>query len=528
MRKPKDLGLQSGPNQVSRRHFMAGTAATAAGILLADGLPMAEARAQTPIQGGTLRQGLGGASTTDSFDPVAWANDVELNLGFQCMNTLVEINSKLEATPELAESWEAKPGAVEWTFNIRKGVQFHNGKELDADDVIYSLQRHMGPNSKSGAKGQLSGIKEIKKTDPHQIAILLESGNAELPYNLADFRLMITPKDFADWAHPIGTGGYTVESFQPGVKAMTKRNPNYWKAGRAHFDSVETLIINDVTARTSALISNQVDVINTVDRKTVDLLKRSPTIEIKQSSGGQHYAMPMDCKSAVLKDNNVRLALKHAIDREAILKTVLRGYGRIGNDHPIPTSNPFFNTELAQRSYDPDKAKFYLGKAGMSDLKIDLYASEAAFPEAIDTAVLYQASAAKAGIAINVKRAPGDGYWDDVWMKVPFCMCFWLGRPTADGTFSLQYKSDAAYNDDHWERPDFDKLLLAARAELDFNKRKAMYWEMQAMVNEDAGEVIPVFADFIDAVNKKVQGFEPSPVLGLSGQRLPERAWFAS
>ena len=127
-------------------------------------------------------------------------------------------------------------------------------------------------------------------------------------------------------------------------------------------------------------------------------------------------------------------------------------------------------------------------------------------PEAIDTAALYQAYAAKAGIAINIKRALGDGYWDDVWMKVPFCMCFWLGRPTADSTFSLQYKSDAAYNDDHWERPDFDKLLLAARAELDFNKRKAMYWEMQTMVNEDAGEVIPVFADFIDG-QQEGEGF---------------------
>jgi peptide/nickel transport system substrate-binding protein len=515
-------------DRISRRRFIASSAALGAGAALATSLPSSSGLAETPKQGGTLRQGLGGASTSDSFDPATWSNDVALNLGFQTMNALVEIDSKLQATPELAESWEAKPGAAEWIFNIRKGVHFHNGKELDADDVIYSLHRHMGPNSKSGAKGQLSGIKEIKKSSPHQITVLLDSGNADLPYNLSDFHLTIVPQGFEDWAHPIGTGGYVVERFEPGVRAITKRNPNYWKPGRAHFDSVETIVINDVTARTNALLSNEIDVMNSVDRKTVDLMKRSSTVEIKRSSGGQHYALPMDCESAILRDNNVRLALKYGIDRQQMLKTILRGYGHLGNDHPIPVANPFHNQELTQRTYDPDKAKYHLKKAGSSDLNIDLYASEAAFPEAIDTAALYQATGKRAGININIKRAPADGYWDNVWMKVPFSMCFWLGRPTADGTFSVQYKSDAAWNDSRWRRPAFDKLLLDARAELDFGKRKAMYWEMQRMVHEDGGEVIPVFADFIDAVNKKVQGFEPSPVLGLSGQRLAERAWFAS
>ena len=513
---------------MNRRRFMARSAALGVGTALAGSLLSAAGGAATPKAGGTLRQGLGGASTSDSFDPATWSNDVALNLGFQVMNALVEIDSDLQATPELAESWEAKPGAKEWMFNIRKGVHFHNGKELDAEDVVYSIQRHMGPNSKSGAKGQLSGIKEITKSDSHQVSFSLESGNADLPYNLSDFHLLIVPKDFSDWAHPVGTGGYMLEHYEPGVRVVTKRNPNYWKLGRAHFDSIETLDINDATARTNALLSNEIDVMNNVDRKTVDLLKRSSAIDIKRSSGGQHYAFPMDCDSALLKDVNVRLALKYAIDREHVLKTILRGYGHVGNDHPIPVANPFHNNELAQRAYDPDKAKYYLKKAGQSNLRIQLSASEAAFPEAIDTAVLYQAMAAPAGITIDVKREPVDGYWDNVWMKVPFCMCFWLGRPTADSTFSVQYKSDAAWNDAHWRRPDFDKLLLEARAELDVAKRKAMYWEMQRIVSEDGGELIPVFADFIDAVNKKVQGFEPSPVLGLSGQRLAERAWFAS
>jgi peptide/nickel transport system substrate-binding protein len=257
----------------------------------------------------------------------------------------------------------------------------------------------------------------------------------------------------------------------------------------------------------------------------VDLLKRSPTVQIVRSSGGQHFTFLMLCDRPPLDDNNLRLAIKHSIDREAVLNTILRGYGKIGNDHPIPEHDPFFNKELPIRHYDPEKAKFYLKQAGMESFTIDLHTSEAAFTEAPDTAQLFQQQAAAAGIELVIRRDAADGYWDNVWMKLPFSMSYWGGRPTADMMLSTAYKSDAGWNDTFWKRPDFDKLLAEARGLLDPEKRRPLYWEMQRMIHEDGGNLIPMFADFVDALSAGVRGFTPSPVWELSGLRAAERCW---
>jgi peptide/nickel transport system substrate-binding protein len=217
--------------------------------------------------------------------------------------------------------------------------------------------------------------------------------------------------------------------------------------------------------------------------------------------------------------------MKHAIDRQKIIDTVLNGYGVIGNDQPVPKTDRFFNADLPQHPYDPDKAKFYLKQAGLSDLKVTLQVSEAAFTGATDTAVLYQAAAGKAGISIEVKREPSDGYWDNVWMKAPFCASYWGGRPTADQMLSIAYKSDAKWNDAFWKRQDFDKLLVEARAELDQGKRKQMYGEMQKMIHEDGGVIVPMFIDFLEAGAVKVKGMGPHPMFDFMAQRLGEKVW---
>src|SRR5262249_54727458 len=146
---------------------------------------------------------------------------------------------------------------------------------------------------------------------------------------------------------------------------------------------------------------------------------------------------------------NVRQALKHGIDRQALLKTAFAGYGRLGNDQPIPESDPF-HADLAQRKHDPDRAKYHLRQAGLSDLAIDLCASEAALPEAMVCAALYQGTAAKAGIRINVVQKPADTFWREVWMKQPFVPSYWGGRQTAGLMLSIAYQSGATWNETRW------------------------------------------------------------------------------
>jgi peptide/nickel transport system substrate-binding protein len=154
-----------------------------------------------------------------------------------------------------------------------------------------------------------------------------------------------------------------------------------------------------------------------------------------------------------------------------------------------------------------------------------LQTSEVAFPGAVDAAVLFQNSAAKAGITIDVKREPGDGYWAQVWNKAPFSASYWVGRPTQDQQYSTAYLSTADWNETRFFRPEFDKLVKAARAELDNEKRKAMYRDMAMMVRDDGGAIIPVFNDWIDAVSNSVGGYEPHPAGELMSGMALSACW---
>lgn len=333
------------------------------------------------------------------------------------------------------------------------------------------------------------------------------------------------PDGFTDWSKPVGTGPFVYESFDPGVRARFTRNESYWKPNTAWVDAVEVIVINDISARTNAMMSGQVHAINQLDFKTVDLLKRNPNLNIVQSAGGQHFTFLMDCTQGPYTDNNVRLAIKYAIDREQLLKTALRGYGQIGNDHPIPKTDPFFAADLPQRPYDPEKSKFYLKQAGLDSLKIELSSSDAAFSGAVDAAAIFRTSAAASGIDVSIKREPADGYWDNVWMKAPFAMAYWGGRPTADQMLTIAYSSTSSQNDTHWKNEEFDKKLTEARALLDQAKRKEIYAELQALVSNDGGAMIPMFGDYLDATSKKLKGVTTHPMFNFMGARLAEKVW---
>lgn len=510
------------PLRLSRRGLILGAAGLTAAATLAG-----RARAETPKRGGVLKLGIGGGSTTDDFDLRKLTDWVPVNQAYMVMNGLVEIDAQNHAVPELLESWEPAPGAVDWTFKVRQGVTFHNGKTLTADDIIYSLNLHRG-DSGSAARSVAAAIQDLVKVDDATIRITLTSGNADLPYMLSDYHFLVVPEGFTDWQKPVGTGPFVLERAEPGVRARFTRNESYWKPDTAHVDAVEVLVINDIAARTNALMSGQVHAINSLDFKTADLMARNPRLQIVRSAGGQHFTFLMNCTAAPFTDNNVRLAVKYGVNREQLLATALRGNGRIGNDHPIPSTDRFYNSELPQRPYDPERAKYHLKQAGLDTLPLTLSTSDAAFPGAIDAAAVFRTAAAPAGLDITLKREPADGYWSNVWMKAPFAMSYWGGRPTADQMLTIAYQSQSAQNDTYWKNAQFDQRLAEARALLDDAKRKEIYWELQALISNEGGAMIPIFGDYLDGVSTKVKGVTPHPMFNLMGARMAEKVWLDS
>lgn len=484
------------------------------------------AQTETPNRGGNLIVGLENASSGDTLDPARLIGRYIIVVGLQLYDGLVDIDEKLTVRPALAESWEARPGAAEWVFRIRRGVTFHNGKPLTAADVVYSLNRHRGADSQSAAKSLLTSVTDIKETAPFEVTITLDSGLADLPYLLGDYHLGIIPEN-GDAKAGVGTGAFMLEAFEPGARALTKRNPKDWRSDRGYVESVESLAINDATARISALQSGAVHLISRVAPNSAAAIEGNAALQLFNVAGAGHSTLAMRTDQAPYDNDDLRLALKYAINREAIVKTVLRGYGRVGNDQPIPDFDPFYASDIPQHSYDPDKASFHFKKAGIS-APIAVSVAETAGPGAVDMVQLLQASAGAAGITIGINRVPNDGYWDNVWMKTPFSVGTWSGRPTADLMLTQVYKSDSNWNETFWRRPGFDKVLLEARAELDQNRRKEMYRDLQLQIHDDGGAIIPAFFNFLDAGSSKLRGFVLNPTYQMSGFRAPEKVWFTA
>lgn len=199
--------------------------------------------------------GISEASTSDTLDPAVTGNLFAINLAHTCRNFLTEIAPDNTVAGELAESWEPNADGSEWHFKLRQGVEFHNGKTMDADDVIASLNHHRGENTVSAAKALLAAITDISSDSKDTVTIKLEAPNADFPAVLTDYHLNILPKDgdSIDWQSGVGTGAYILEDYQPGISASYRKNPNFFKEGKGNFDSVEMLALADVNARQTAL-----------------------------------------------------------------------------------------------------------------------------------------------------------------------------------------------------------------------------------------------------------------------------------
>lgn len=522
-----DLAARMSRGGLSRRGFIQASMATGLGLSAAMSLA-SRAQAKTPVKGGTLRAGLASGATTDTLDPGIFEAGFMIPLGSAINGYLTEIDASSTVRPSLAESWESTPDAKVWTFKLRSGVSFHNGRSVTPEDVIASINHHRGEASTSAAKPLVDAVATMRADGPDTVVFELGAGNADFPAALADYHLAIQPAsgDGIDWQSGNGCGAYILEDFQPGVSADLRRNPDHWNDAVGHVDKWRLLVLIDTNARTTALASGNVDVIERVDPRTVNLMKRDPGLTVHSVAGTQHYSFPMRVDTAPFDDNNVRQAIKWAIDRDALVERALFGYGSVGNDHPIGAGQRYFNSELEQKAFDPDRARSYLKKAGLDSLKVQLSTSDAAFAGAIDAAVLIQDSCAKAGIEVEVVREPNDGYWSNVWRNKGWCASYWAGRPVEDLMFSLAFKSGVAWNESFWTHEKFDNLLLEARAELDDTRRRDMYYEMQDIVANQGGVAIPMFASYIFATRGNVGHPETfGSNLDMDGARFIERWW---
>jgi peptide/nickel transport system substrate-binding protein len=525
------MAAEARQGKLSRRDFMVYATAAGVGTSAAAGLWTSKVAQAAPKKGGTFRWGIHDGNTSDTHDPGTYVTRQMIYLAHQYRSYLTMINPDNSLGPDIATEWSATPDAAQWTFKINKNAMFHSGKPVTAEDVIASMNHHRRDDSTSAAKSLLAGVEDIVADDTHTVTFKLSGGNADLPWLMTDYHLPICPANAdgtLNWQGGDGSGPYKIVNGEFGVAWELERHEG-WHLEGAYFDALEVLVLNDPNARQTALVTGDVDCVSLVDLKTLSLLQRDKNVLVDNVPSGAAITMPMHCNVAPFDDVNVRNALKLAIDRDEIVEKIAFGAGTVGNDFHLAPVQPYWPDDIPQRPYDPDQAKSLLKKAGQEGLSINLSTADSVFSGAVDMCVLYAEQAKAAGININVVREPSDGYYSDVWLVKPFTAVSWGARPTPDVMFTLAYKDDAAWNESFWQNAAFNKLLLEAKAELDQDKRAAMYREMCLLMRNDGGTIIPFFNNFVYARRSNVMhGEDLAASWECDGARAPSRWWFDS
>jgi peptide/nickel transport system substrate-binding protein len=536
MEKHKPLASIVGPEEstrimgalqrgASRRDVLAMLTAAGMQVTLAGSIATAAASVQaaTPRKGGRIKVAGPVSGVSDTLDPAKQSNQADYARGFMFYNGLTVLDGSLTPQPSLAEEFTTKD-AKTWVFKLRKGVSFHDGKPLAPNDVVFSLMRHKNPATGSKAKVLADQIEEVTASGPNEVTIRLAAPNADLPAILGTYHFQIVKDGTTDFNAGIGTGPYKVKEFRPGVRSVAVRNDNYWKPGRPYLDEIEYVGIADEPARVNALLAGELDLIGTVNPRSIERINGSGKAAIFETKGVSYTDLIMKRDSGPGANPDFVTAMKLLFNREQMLKSIQLGRGVVANDQPINPSNRFFFKGLPQRPYDADKAKWHLQKANLGSTAIPVVASPAA-TSSVEMALVLQYAARQAGLNLDVRNMPADGYWSQHWMKHPISFGNVNTRPTADLAMTLFFKSDAPWNEAAWKNEKFDQLLIAARAETDVAKRTQMYADMQTLINNDGGIGIPMFLSSLDGHNAKLKGLQPNSLGGMMGSNFAENVW---
>lgn len=514
-------------SRVSRRDFL--RAAGASGLVVAagpslvrEGVGAAESTAHKIRRGGTFRVGIiGGSGSSEVLDPNGLTpNDLAIYRVQNTFSKLTDLDDAGNYVPQLAESLEANKNASEWTVRLKSGVEWHDGSDLTADDVIYSFQRVLNPKNAatlSAAAGDITMVdpKGMKKLDKRTVRFKLKYPWAAFPAQVGQRYNSIVKSGTTHFSvkNYNGTGPFKLVSWSPGNGFVLEKNPNYFVSGKPYVHEVHGISIVDPSARLDALLSKEVDAIEqlaTADARTVT----ARGMKLLVGPAGAWDPIVMDTRKAPFTHPRVREAMKLLADRHLMIESSLQGYGQVGNDL-FAIHDTLYDHSIPQRHFDPDRAKSLLKAAGYLDHEFVLYTA-AVVPDFVPSALVLEQSAAKAGIKLKVRSVSADSYWSSVYGVDSFDYSSWGYR-----TFFPQWvQSYVSYNVDETNWKDAsaataNKLVKEAASTTDVARQRRLAGDAQKLQWSDGGYLIWGLKNQLDAHSPAVRGLKGNPFMGL-------------
>ncbi|MEW6232754.1 MAG: ABC transporter substrate-binding protein [Chloroflexota bacterium] len=469
-----------------------------------------------PKAGGTLTF----ATSIDvpSLEPHLEAADAWHRRKALIYENLTWVDNDVVVKPQLAESWEIKDDVI-YTFKLRQGVKFHNGKEMDAEDVKYSLERQLDPKVGSAGRGDLVMIDKIEVVDKYTLKITLTEPTGPFLVALGARYNAVIPKDSAPTGDTlrrtaIGTGPFGVEEFVPAQRLVLKKNPDYWEKGKPYLDKLVIQVVPDEQTALAGLRAGSIDMIAIEDAKNFLLVKDDPKFVATRTPAIKFDTLELPGDVEYTKNVKVRQAILLALDKPAIMQAAIYGLGQVvGGMPPAMKYWALPLDQLPNQKRDVAKAKQFLAEAG----------HPGGFKMKLRTIVGYATMAANAPvIAANLKDIGIEvavetvdlGIWIEDWRarREPITLNAWGGFMDPDMLYYRHFHTPPKGMDfRRWNNAKADELLDKGRSTVDPAKRKVYYDELQKLIAEEAPMVPLYSADLLNTMQKYVQGYVQHP-----------------
>ncbi len=515
------LGGKMTRRQLLVRASVMGLSATLVGQLLAacgGSSPAASpsaAASMTPKLGGTLRVGI--VSPVAALDPTTMYDSASIAIVQLVAEYLANVNLDLTLRPVLAESWSPDPTAKVWTFKLRQGVTFQNGKPFGADDVMATYKNLLNPKGFSAALSNFQGILTeagLEKVDDATVAFHLDQPFVDFPYLVAspNYDCVILPSDYklGSWQKsPIGTGPFMLTDYKTKVSATFKKNPTYWDTGKPYLDGVQITFNDEVAAQGLALQSGSLDMMFNTPVQGSEALFADPNITVLTTSSPQYRELHMRVDTSPFTDKRVRQALAYTLDRPALVKALFADKGIVGNDNIFYPGYPLAPKDVPQRTQDIAKAKQLLADAGYPNgITMNLTVEE--YQEIPHYATLLQAMAKPAGITVNTHLVTVTYYYgsgsNQPWLKVPMGITDWAFRVVPEQFFLPAFTSKGIWNSAHFKDPAFDTLATQYDTSLDESTRRSAAKQMALILQDETPAIVAYWLSTNQGVRKNVHG----------------------
>jgi peptide/nickel transport system substrate-binding protein len=535
-RSEGNAGLLSGVAPLNRRRFLRGIAATGAmagagGLITACTGSTSTTSTNTSRtshkRGGNLKIGLSGSTGADTLDPHGALTFLDSARAQALYQPLLQMNAQAQTELVLAEEITANTPS-EWIIRLHPGITFHSGKQLTAQDVIYTFRRvktgnkgssfsggnALGPMDLAGLKALDSRTVQVPFTNPY--ASFLE----QLTYW---YFLYIIPDGFNPATQkPDGTGPFVYQSFTPEQRSVFTRNPNFWESGLPYVDSLTVIDFPDTTSLQNALTTGVIHAAGGFDGPELAALRTVSGVEAIPSHSGSITPFTMRVDQPPFNDVRIRQAMRLLVDRPQLIESALDGYGVVASDVFSP-DDPDFDRSL-HRGQDIPQAKALLKQAGHENLTLTLVTSPAATGMvAMATVLAEQAKAA--GVTINLNNVPTSTFFGKNYLSWTFSQDFYSYNP-----YLMQVSTSmlpaSPFNETHTDSPTLNSLYRQANATLDASVRKQIEYEMQTFDFNEGGYIIPAYIDSLDAYSTKITGYSASAAgVPLSGMDFEKWAF---